>query len=406
MNGLKAFCAALSGKEEELGAAIESCQNEKQQQTFRLTLARLYCARALSAVGRISEAEQILDSVRAIAEEKEWSNLALQVSAQSLLLKEEIEPEALAALLNEMTERGVWYLPALTGNDYLRLFAAAVETGTEESFVRFVLRKRLHVEVDADGGQYPLLQIATLGGLRMYLGRDLVALTDEFSRTQRECLALLAAAPDHRLTQEEVQLTFWPDSSPEKARSTLDTMLSRFRRILKEKLQPYPVKKYLKMQKGVLCLEGVVVDATEVSKDIARARELTRRGEYWQADVAYSVALSRWHGQFMPGSCSADQSAAYSRQLQQLCVDASLEWNQLLNDSGQIKRSIEVLSQVWSMDRGNESIMKVLYRSHMRDGNISMAHQLLHQFEEVFRAEGYSPSEAARVIASFKSSAD
>ncbi len=273
-----------------------------------------------------------------------------------------------------------------------------------ESFARKVLRKRLLVEIDQNGEPYPLLRIETLGGLRIYLGRDLVALTDEFSRTQRECLALLAAAPDYRITQEEVQLTFWPESSPEKARSSLDTMLSRFRRILKDKFQPYPVKNYLKLQKGVLCLESVTVDAAEVVHDIARARELVRRGEFWQADVAYTTAFSRWHGHFMPGSCSAEQSSAYTRQLQQLCVDASLEWSRLLNEAGQTKRSVEILTRVWSMDRCNEAIMKALYRSHMRDGNIAMAHQLLQQFEEVFRAEGYNPSEAARVIASFKSS--
>ena len=201
-----------------------------------------------------------------------------------------------------------------------------------------------------------------------------------------------------------MQLTFWPDSQPEKARSTLDTMLSRLRGILKQKLQPYPVKKYLKLQKGVLSLERVVVDTVSVANDITRAREMVRRREFWQADAYYAMALSCWSGQYMPGACAADQAAVYARQIETLCIDASLEWSSLLNESGQTRRSIEVLSRALSMDRGNETIMKSLYRSHMRDGNIAMAHQLLQEFEEVMRAENYNPTEIARALASFKSS--
>ena len=56
------------------------------------------------------------------------------------------------------------------------------------------------------------------------------------------------------------------------------------------------------------------------------------------------------------------------------------------------------------MDRCNESIMKALYRSHMRDGNIAMASQLLQEFENVMRTEGYTATEVARVLVTFKSS--
>jgi DNA-binding SARP family transcriptional activator len=398
-----AFCAAICEKCDMLASAIDACRRERGEQTFRTALAKIYCARALSLAGRVSEAKETLALLAPVVQEQGWHNLSLQVRAQTLLLEGDVENDSIPALLAEMQEREIWYLQSLTVQDYLELFSAAGEAGQVKPFAREMLRKRLLVDVDEDGNNYPLLQISTLGGLRMHLGRDQVARTDEFSRTQRECLALLAAAPDHRLDQEEVQLAFWPDSQPEKARSTFDTMLSRLRRILKGKLQPQPVKKYLKLQKGVLSLEGVVVDASEVIVDIGRARDLVRRREFWQADVAYTMALSRWHGQFMPGSCSADQSVGYSHQLQKLCLDASLEWSNLLNESGQSRRSIEVLSHALSMDRCNESIMKALYRSHMRDGNISMAHQMLQQFEDVMRAESYSPTEIARVLATFKS---
>ena len=90
--------------------------------------------------------------------------------------------------------------------------------------------------------------------------------------------------------------------------------------------------------------------------------------------------------------------------LQQLCLDASLEWSELLNESGQTRRSIDVLTHALNMERCNEVLMKALYRSQMRDGNIAAANQLQVQFEKVMKAEGYGPSDIARVLASFKSS--
>ena len=340
------------------------------------------------------------------ARERGWHSVYLQARAQLFLLQEDgaTGDDSIGALCAELQEWRIWYLQSLTRDDYYRLYQLAATAGPAEEYARYLLRKRVQMEVDDDGTLFPLLEMTTLGGLRLSLGGRPVARTDDFSRTQRECLALLASAPEYKMTQEEVQLTFWPDSKPEKARSTLDTMLSRLRRTLKEKLQPYPVKKYLKLQKGVLGLEGVAVDAVTLAADVSRARELARRREFWQADIAYAMALSRWAGPFMPGACSTDQSAVYARQIEQLCIEASLEWSSLLNESGQTRRSIEVLDRALGMDRCNEAVMKALYRSHMRDGNIAMAHQLMQEFEDVMRADGYSSVEVARVLASFKSS--
>jgi len=406
LNGLLAFSAANCGAHQVVRDVLRRCQTESGQLTFRLAFARLYCARALALIGQERESRNLLAMLVQAARERGWHNLSLQARAQLLLLQEggPSGDDTIGALCAELQERGVWYLQSLTREDYYRLYKLATEAGTSERYARYLLRKRLQMEVDEEGNLYPMLEITTLGALRLSIEGRPVARADDFSRTQRECFALLAATPEHRIAQEEVQLTFWPDSQPEKARSTLDTMLSRLRRTLKDKLQPYPVKKYLKLQKGVLGLEGVSVDAVSLVSDIARARELVRRREYWQADIAYALALSRWAGPFMPGACSADPAAVFARQVEQLCIEASLEWSSLLNESGQTRRSIDVLDRALGMDRCNEAVMKALYRSHMRDGNIAMAHQLMQEFEDVMRADGYSSVEVARVLASFKSS--
>ncbi|PLY03240.1 MAG: hypothetical protein C0623_01940 [Desulfuromonas sp.] len=404
LNGCKALSAAICGEESVAFGAISDCRSEPGGMTFRRALAKLFCARALAHLGELSEAKELLYRIAPFIIKGGWHSLGLQLRAQQLLLPGNEPGDTIGALMADMRERNSWYLQTLIGDDYCRFYQLARDAGEGESFAREILRKRLMLEVDADGVFYPVLRISTLGRLELSFNGRVVAGTEEFSRTQRECLALLAAAAGHRVPQEEVQLTFWPDKSPEKARSTLDTMLSRLRRLLKDKLQPQPVKRYLKLQKGVLGLEGVAVDAVEVASDIARAREFVRRREFWQADATYAVALERWRGQFVPGSCSADRAAVYARHLQQLCLDASLEWSELLNESGQMRRSIGVLTHALSMDRCNELIMKALYRSQMRDGNIAAANQLLVQYEKVMKSEGCGSSEIARVLTSFKTS--
>ncbi len=404
LNGFRALGAAMCGNREAAREALQECRSDSGEKTFLRARAMLYCARACAKIGEAKTASGILRELAPEVEGRGWHNLQLQLRAQQLLLADDGDPDegGVDSLFAAMQERHIWYLPSLAGEDYQLLFRLADRNASAKRFARDLLRKRLQVGVDDSGETYPILNISTLGGLKMSFGEKTVARTEEFSRTQRECLALLAAVPENRVDQEEVQLAFWPDSSPEKARSTLDTMLSRLRRTLRERLQPQPVKRYLKMQKGVLSLEGVAVDATEVASGIARAREHVRRREFWLADSAYAKSLSRWHGQFMPGSCNVDQSAGFARQLQQMCLEASLEWSVILNESGLARRAVEVLEHALSMDRGNESIMKGLYRSQMRNGNIAMAHQLLQQFEKTLRAEGYSPSEAARIVTSFK----
>lgn len=404
LSGGRALLTAVSGDMEAAQKAMASCQKESGQMTHRIVLAKLYCARAFAAVGNSEEAKLLLEGLAAVVSENHLSRLTPQLRAQLLLLDSPLADDTIGALLSDMRRAGVWYMRTLLADDYHHLYRLAVESGEEVDYAREMVQRRLLLDYDEDGEAYPRLRIKTLGGVRLFLGEEQVARSDDFSRSQRECLALLAAMSDCRISQEEVQLVFWPDKSPEKARSTLDTMLSRLRKTLKEKLHPYPVKRYLKLQKGVLSLEHAEVDADRVAKALARAREFIRRRRLWQADVAFSGALSLWQGPFMPGACSADQSAAFADQIQSLCIDAVLEWEPILHDSGQTPRAIAILSHALAMDRGNEELMRALYRCHMRHGNILRANELLKQFEKDLREEGHSASEAAMVIVSFKAS--
>ena len=107
----------------------------------------------------------------------------------------------------------------------------------------------------------------------------------KFSRSQRECLALLVAAPDGQIDQEALQLLFWPDSSPEKGRSNLDTMLSRLRKTLQDRIAPLQAKDYLKLQKGTIVITSYSIHYTKLYEDRAVARRQRRSGNDEAADA-------------------------------------------------------------------------------------------------------------------------
>ncbi|MCM2265638.1 MAG: response regulator, partial [Desulfuromonadales bacterium] len=77
-----------------------------------------------------------------------------------------------------------------------------------------------------------LLEIRSLGRCELQFGNQMVPWAESFSPAQRMLLAALLAAPDGRVSQETVQLGFWPDSSPSRARSNFDSLMTRLRKTL------------------------------------------------------------------------------------------------------------------------------------------------------------------------------
>ncbi len=86
----------------------------------------------------------------------------------------------------------------------------------------------------------------------------------DFTPFQRELLGLLITAKGQRIPQEKIQLELWPESSPENARKSFDTLLTRLRKLIAPHL-PVPVKNYLYLQKGILCLTNYEIDCAAIS---------------------------------------------------------------------------------------------------------------------------------------------
>jgi DNA-binding SARP family transcriptional activator len=293
-------------------------------------------------------------------------------------------------------------LSVLLPEDLATLLRAARDADIETEYVVATGLARLHLDFTDHGPCLPLLGFDTLGGLQLRQKGEPGAETSHFSRTQRECLAALIAAPTGKIDQEQMQLLFWPESSAEKGRSNLDTMLSRLRRTLQDQIEPLQAKHYLKLQKGVVSLEHVATDVRDLLTGLRRGHEFLVKNRYWQADVAFTSALSLWHGPFAPGACSSDIAAEFAERVHADWTEAVLAWAEMLIDLGQSERAEAALAQALGNDRSNEALVSALYRCHMRSGAINRALTLLQQYEESLRRDGCAPTDIARALAAIR----
>jgi two-component system phosphate regulon response regulator PhoB len=146
----------------------------------------------------------------------------------------------------------------------------------------------LDLAISDTGELIPRLEIRTLGGCTFFLEGRRVLRAEDLTPAQRELIAVLVAVPGMKLSQEEVQLDFWPDSPPEKARSSFDSLLLRLRKTVDQALAPHSIRNYLVLQKGMLCLQNVRVDAHAFRALARRGLEYARRREHWQAENAFA----------------------------------------------------------------------------------------------------------------------
>ncbi len=400
---LGALAALRTGEPEEAGALLAAAR--PLLGACRDPFDRAWCGMLLGAVGLLLGAgDPREDLVPALAAAAELGNSWLATAVCGVLLACDLEEGG------EIGEAlGQWLMP-LSRDDGLalrcsppeirrRLLDAAVDLGLVPA--ARPLAASLGLVVRDGETPLPLLEVQTLGGVGIQAHGRPVVRAEDLSPAQRELLALLVAVPEMRLSQEEVQLDFWPDSPAEKARSSFDSLLLRLRKTLDTALAPQATRDYLKLQKGILSLDNVRVDAHVFAGLIRLGLDLVRRREPWQAGNAFARAHALWKGPFMPGASARDHAADYREELDLLYVVGMQAWAELLMTAGQTETAEEVLVQALRIDRINDPLIRTLCRCHLRSNNPIKARQVIQGYAENLRREDYSHQEIEQILATF-----
>ena len=272
--------------------------------------------------------------------------------------------------------------------------------------VKSLLRRRSSNPNPADGttsseNSPESLMVKTLGRCELRVGNRSLSWTEEFSPAQRQLMAMLVGASSGKISQEEVQVSLWPDSTSTRARSSFDSLLSRVRRTLDQALAPFDSKKYLVVKRGYLCLEHSLIDAHEFRRLIRKANQQNSAGELWPAEITFSSAFSLWRGTFVPGDFGSDEAIIFQDELEQLYLDSSQTFARLLAQNERYQEAAKLLRDALRYEPTNDGIVRLLYSLYLAQESPGKASQIIKQYSEALARENFPAHEIEVALLGF-----
>ena len=272
--------------------------------------------------------------------------------------------------------------------------------------VKSLLCRRSSKPITADGSisaenSLESLMVKTLGRCELRVGNRSLSWTEEFSPAQRQLMAMLVGASSGKISQEEVQVSLWPDSTSTRARSSFDSLLSRVRRTLDQALAPFDSKKYLVVKRGYLCLEHSLIDAHEFRRLIRKANLQVSAGELWPAEITFSSAFSLWRGTFVPGDFGSDAAIIFQDELEQLYLDSSQTFARLLAQNERYQEAAKLLRDALRYEPTNDGVVRLLYSLCLAQDSPGKASQIIKQYSEALVRENFPAHEIEDALLDF-----
>ncbi len=279
-----------------------------------------------------------------------------------------------------------------------QVFSFAVARSIEPAYARILAGKQSGKALLKDGTPLPLLDIQTLGEFTIACQGAILLRAEQLTPQQRELLALLLAAPDMKKPQEDIQLSFWPDSTADAVKVKFDTLVSRLRKTLTEALPGNSAHLYFNREKGILWLTHCRVDAHAFLYAAGRGMHHFRLHEYWQAGTAFTTAEALWQGEFVPGVTGEDRIRAFRDTLVRAFSEMTVAWCDLLVGSNRRQQAIQAAEKALLNDPLNDRLYSLLYRLQGQHSAIH-ARRVLKRFEAALQREGYPDAEIAELVA-------
>lgn len=277
------------------------------------------------------------------------------------------------------------------------LLGEAVTRDIEASFAKSLARKRLKINFTDQGVPLPLLRFILLDNFEINVGPKVLFRAKDLTPFQRELLGLLITSKGQRIPQERIQLELWPDSSPEKARKSFDTLLTRLRKLLSPEL-PLPVKEYLLLQKGILCLMNYSIDAMEFLEAARTGLSHGKNNDWWQAQNAFQLALSLYKGALPEDTFRSEQVLGFNDVLANVLVEMGNAWAENLATTGRYEEAISIIEIILGINYQEESLTHRLYKLYLASQNPLKAKSTIDRYQKSLINAEYSEEEARAFV--------
>ncbi len=306
--------------------------------------------------------------------------------------------QQLQQLLELLARQRVAFFLVLTPDLLTELLPLLAGESRHQPLVQQLARNWLEAGLSESGELIPLLQVRTLGGFSLWRQGEPVLDLCEVGQASRQMLAMLLNAPGHSLSLDLLMSQLWPESPTGKARASFDTALSRLRKALDKSLGEKGSRDYLYLEKGMLLLRYVQIDAQDFSQSIELARRQLQRQNPWQAELALWQAEQLWSGDYLsgfdlPGELGYRQSLLTETRLEQLAQLA-----RLLQARRQYDAAEQLLMAGLRLDGTHESLVQqALDIAALRDDS-RQRQQILEAYRQALVAEEYATDEIEEIL--------
>jgi DNA-binding SARP family transcriptional activator len=299
--------------------------------------------------------------------------------------------------LELMTQHGYDHFWGWEPSAMRQLLTTAVVNNIHKAYSRRLAWKRLKVFIADDGDSVPLLHFTLLDGFSLSTNNKVHITVEQLTPLQRELLSLLLISKEKKIGQEKVQLLLWPDSSPEKSRKKLDTLLGRLRSTFAEYLPAHP-QNYLVLNKGIVSLENSESDVEHFFYNCETGFNHVRRDEFWQAGNRFNEALQVWKGTLPTDTFRNDSIYAYEDVLVATFEKMSLTWAQILADAERQMEAIPLLTRLLRTNPLAEKAIVLLCRLYSCTYQTLKIRETLDAYRKALQSVDYDKEEIDEMI--------
>ena len=306
--------------------------------------------------------------------------------------------ELISAWLRTMQENDYSYHwgwePAMTQT----LLGLAVKHGIAPEFAISCAEKRNGLSILPNGEAVPHLHIKITGDFSVSLNGHTILNLQDLSVQQRELVGLLIASAGFKASHDQIQLALWPDSSPDKARTNLDTLKHRLSKVLHNKL-PLETVPYLQVGKGFVQLCYVKVDAIDFIEAAQRGIKLSKQQLYWQAGNAFVEAFSYWKDDFTLSELfTSDQALNLYDDILESMRAMCLCWSDTLLHHDRKEEAIVILEKSAKLLKHADECVARRYHLYIWNKNPLKAKEVLNSYEQEMVKLGYGEQEVKEMI--------